>query len=75
MINTIFFATFSDGLRESKHKLIGELHQGTQFHLTLEPYSSRVVPIEDGYDVFCTTQWPTETQAVVSNVLSIPAHR
>lgn len=70
----VLFGNFEDGLKDSKHNLIGELHQGSQFHLTLEPYSSRVIPIEDGYDVFCTTQWPTEAQAVVSSVLDIPTH-
>ncbi|XP_064107764.1 uncharacterized protein LOC135216406 [Macrobrachium nipponense] len=68
------FGDIESGFKDSKHKLIGELHQGTQFHLTLEAYASRVVPIEDGYDVFCTTQWPTETQAVISSVLNVPAH-
>ncbi|CAL4088500.1 unnamed protein product [Meganyctiphanes norvegica] len=66
-----FYAKF----RETKHKLVGQLVQGTQFHLTMEPLSARVVPIEDGYDVFCTTQWPTETQESTAQVLGIPAHR
>ncbi|XP_068204134.1 uncharacterized protein [Palaemon carinicauda] len=70
----LLFGDIDKGFKDSKHKLISQLYQGTQFHLTLEPYASRVVPIEDGFDVFCTTQWPTETQAVVANVLDIPAN-
>ncbi|KAK4312005.1 hypothetical protein Pmani_016533 [Petrolisthes manimaculis] len=62
-------------VKEAKHTLKGTLLQGTQFHLTMEPASCRVVPVEDGYDVYATTQWPSESQAVVSKVLSVPAHR
>ncbi|KAK7027383.1 hypothetical protein SK128_013597 [Halocaridina rubra] len=69
------FGNVEDALKNSKHKLTGELHQGTQFHFTIEPYAGRVIPTEDGYDAYCTTQWPTETQAVISNVLGVPAHR
>ena len=31
--------------------------------------------MEDGYDVVCCTQWPNETQSVVSFALGIPANR
>ncbi|KAG7171465.1 Indole-3-acetaldehyde oxidase-like [Homarus americanus] len=68
------FGNPEDALKASKHKLIGEIHQGSQFHLALEALAGRVIPIEDGYDVFSTTQWPTETQAAVAQVLDIPAH-
>lgn len=62
-------------LKEAKHTLKGSLLQGSQFHLTMEPISCRVEPVEDGYDVYATTQWPTECQAVISKVLSEPANR
>ncbi|KAK7081739.1 hypothetical protein SK128_005861 [Halocaridina rubra] len=38
----------------------------------MEPHAARAIPTEDGYDVFCTTQWPAETQATVAQVLDIP---
>ncbi|XP_042871766.1 indole-3-acetaldehyde oxidase-like [Penaeus japonicus] len=63
-----------EGFKEVKHKLKGELQQGSQFHLTMEAIAARVVPTEDGYDVFSTTQWPTQTQSSVAEVLDIPAH-
>ncbi|CAL4081605.1 unnamed protein product, partial [Meganyctiphanes norvegica] len=65
---------FNGAFNESKNKLVGQLEQGTQFHFTMEPLAARAVPIEDGYDIFCTTQWPTETQTTVANLLNIPAH-
>lgn len=64
-----------EGFKKAKNTLKGELHQGSQFHLTMEAIAARVVPIEDGYDVFSTTQWPTQTQSTVAEVLDIPAHR
>lgn len=41
----------------------------------MEPHSARVIPTEDGYDVFCTSQWITETQATTAQVLGIPANK
>lgn len=63
-----------EGFKKAKNTLKGGLHQGSQFHLTMEAIAARVVPIEDGYDVFSTTQWPTQTQSTVAEVLDIPAH-
>ncbi|XP_045620965.1 LOW QUALITY PROTEIN: uncharacterized protein [Procambarus clarkii] len=63
-----------DALDAAKHKVIGELQQGSQFHFTLEALAGRVTPTEDGYDVLSTSQWPTETQATVAQVLNVPAH-
>lgn len=68
------FGNPEDGLQKAKHKLTGELHQGSQFHFALEALAGRVIPTEDGYDVFSTSQWPTETQAAVAQVLDVPAH-
>lgn len=61
-------------LEVAPHRLKGNLTQGSQYHLNMEPSAARVVPIEDGYDVYCTSQWPTETQAVVAQVLGITAN-
>ncbi|KAB7507056.1 hypothetical protein Anas_02025, partial [Armadillidium nasatum] len=52
-----------------------EISFGSQYHFTMEPIAARTVPTEEGYDVWCTTQWPTETQNVVATVLDIPANR
>lgn len=76
--NTLFLhSVFSspDGVKNAKHVLIGEQHLGSQFHFAMEALAARVIPTEDGYDVFCTSQWPKETQATVAQVLEVPAHR
>ena len=64
-----------DGFKNSKHVIEGELSQGSQFHFTMEPISARVVPIEDGYNVNCTTQWTTEAQSAVAQILDISTNR
>ncbi|XP_063609254.1 uncharacterized protein LOC134783340 [Penaeus indicus] len=60
-----------EGFKKAKNKLEGELHQGSQFHLTMEAIAARVVPTEDGYDVFSTTQWPTQTQSTNISILLV----
>lgn len=48
---------------------------GTQYHLNMEAHAARVIPTEDGCDVFSTSQWPSETQATTAHVLDIPANK
>nr|BAS67018.1 aldehyde oxidase [Penaeus japonicus]BBC28100.1 aldehyde oxidase [Penaeus japonicus] len=61
-------------LTAAPHTLKGELSIGSQYHLNMEAHAARVIPTEDGCDVFCTTQWPTETQSTTAQVLGIPAN-
>ncbi|KAK3885385.1 hypothetical protein Pcinc_010383 [Petrolisthes cinctipes] len=56
------------------HKVSGELSQGTQYHFHMEALAARVIPTEEGYDVFSTSQWITETQSATAQVLNIPAN-
>ena len=63
-----------DGFKKADHILEGDLHQGSQFHLTMEPIAARVIPVEDGFDVYCTTQWINEIQKVVAKVLNVPCN-
>ncbi|CAL4073724.1 unnamed protein product, partial [Meganyctiphanes norvegica] len=58
-----------EGFKSCDHTLEGELNMGGQFHFALEPLSSRVHPIEDGYEVSATTQWASEVQAAIAQVL------
>lgn len=62
-------------LTAAPHTLKGELSIGSQYHLNMEAHAARVIPTEDGCDVFCTTQWPTETQSTTAQVLAIPANK
>ncbi|KAK7021793.1 hypothetical protein SK128_010782 [Halocaridina rubra] len=71
----ILLGDFDGTIDEASQKLGGELSLGTQYHMNMEPHSARVVPTEDGYDVYCTSQWPTETQDVVAQVLDVPPNR
>ncbi|XP_070000799.1 uncharacterized protein [Penaeus vannamei] len=65
----------ADGaLAEATHTLKGDLSMGTQYHLNMEAHAARVIPTEDGCDVFSTSQWPSETQATTAHVLDIPAN-
>ena len=42
-----------------------------QAHFPLECQITRVIPLEDGYEVNTATQWPAETQASIAQVLGI----
>ncbi len=56
--------------------LIGEVEMNGQDHFYLETQSSWVIPdTEGGYQVFSSTQHPTETQIIVGRVLGISGNR
>nr|XP_053649189.1 uncharacterized protein LOC128700182 isoform X1 [Cherax quadricarinatus]XP_053649190.1 uncharacterized protein LOC128700182 isoform X1 [Cherax quadricarinatus]XP_053649191.1 uncharacterized protein LOC128700182 isoform X1 [Cherax quadricarinatus]XP_053649192.1 uncharacterized protein LOC128700182 isoform X1 [Cherax quadricarinatus] len=74
MSEPYIFGNPEDALNAAKHKVTGEQQQGSQFHFTMEALAGRVTPTEDGYDVLSTSQWPTETQSAVAQVLNVPAH-
>ncbi|XP_054277393.1 xanthine dehydrogenase-like isoform X2 [Macrosteles quadrilineatus] len=50
-----------------------DLHE--QYHMTMELQTCVCVPVEDGMDVYSSTQWMEHVHNAVSRVLSIPAHR
>ena len=61
-----------EGLAKSKHKLKGKLVTGAQEHWYLETQSCLCVPGEHReMNVFSSTQHPSETQAIVAEVLGI----
>ncbi len=60
-------------LKKSPHVLKGELKTGAQEHWYLETQSCLCIPGEHKeINVFSSTQHPSETQAIVSEVLGIP---
>lgn len=63
------------GFENSKHIVEGEISFGGQCHFTMEPYAGRTVPTEEGYDLWCTTQWASETVNAVASNLDISANR
>jgi len=59
-------------LAESDHVLSGELFTGPQEHWYLETQSCLSVPVEEReLKVYSSTQHPSETQAIISEVLAI----
>jgi xanthine dehydrogenase large subunit len=60
-------------LQKSEHLLEGELEVGGQDHFYLETHTSWAVPDgENGYQVYSSTQHPSETQVIVARVLGLP---
>jgi len=60
------------GLEESAHRLKGTLKTGAQEHWYLETQSCLCIPGEEKeMNVFSSTQHPSETQAIVAEVLGI----
>lgn len=60
-------------LKNAPHVLSGELRTGAQEHWYLETQSALCIPGEDReMKVFSSTQHPSETQAIVAEVLDIP---
>ncbi|KAL5036700.1 hypothetical protein BDV3_005886 [Batrachochytrium dendrobatidis] len=62
-------------LSDAVHHVKGTVRISAQEHFYLETHCSIVVPHEDEYEVYSSTQNPTETQHLVSCVLGIPSHR
>ena len=62
---------------ECDHVIEGQMRTGAQEHFYLETHSSLAVPAgEDGeVTVFASTQNPTETQAIVAEVLGVPMNK
>jgi xanthine dehydrogenase large subunit len=63
-------------LAAAEHNLTGEVAMNGQDHFYLETQASWVIPDPEGnYQVYCSTQHPTETQTIVAQVLGIPRNR
>ncbi|KAJ2855782.1 hypothetical protein J3B02_001980, partial [Coemansia erecta] len=63
------------GLAKSDYVLSGDSYCGAQEHFYLETMASITVPKGEGdeFDIFSSTQNPTETQMVCAEVLGVPA--
>ncbi|EDS40040.1 aldehyde oxidase [Culex quinquefasciatus] len=57
---------------ESCFELKGSLELGGQYHFHMETQSCVCVPIEDGLDVYSSTQWVDMVQVAISRMLVIP---
>ncbi|VXD21771.1 xanthine dehydrogenase molybdopterin binding subunit [Planktothrix paucivesiculata] len=66
----------TSALQESEFILTGEIEIPGQDHFYLETQVSWVIPnVEDNYQVYASTQHPSETQAIISEVLGIPRNQ
>ncbi len=61
----------TEALKKSKNKIKGTLNVGGQEHWYLETHCCLCIPDEGRYKVFSSTQNPTETQALVAEVLGL----
>ncbi len=74
--NYIRRGKISEALARSPLVLAGEFELGGQEHFYLETQAAWAEPGEDGsIGVTSSTQHPSEVQAVVAHVLSLPAHK
>lgn len=66
---------FDSALKNSKYKFSGILKTGAQEHWYLETQSCLCVPGEDGsIKAYASTQHPSETQAIIAEVLGIKSN-
>lgn len=65
----------STAFQLAKNIIFGELRTGAQEHWYLETQSCVAIPGESGeMQIFSSTQHPSETQAIVAEVLGFPRH-
>ncbi|MFM7424510.1 MAG: xanthine dehydrogenase molybdopterin binding subunit [Elainella sp.] len=63
-------------LEQAEQRLTGEVEMNGQDHFYLETHTSWVIPDGEGhYQVYASTQHPTETQIIVARVLGIPVNQ
>lgn len=69
----LFFGSV-DAIAGSDMSVHGQIECGSQYHFTMETQTALVVPDEDGYTVYSSTQWVSGIQAAVANVLGVPVN-
>ncbi|XP_019856500.1 PREDICTED: xanthine dehydrogenase/oxidase-like [Amphimedon queenslandica] len=66
----------ADGaIKGSDHVVTGDISCETQYHFTMETQTSFVIPEDDGYTVYSSSQWAWFAQLAVASVLGIPDNK
>jgi xanthine dehydrogenase large subunit len=66
----------AQALQGAPLRLKGELHSPAQDHFYLETHISLALPVEGGaVHLYCSTQHPSEVQAIVARVLGVGRHQ
>lgn len=60
---------------KSKHEIQGAFQIEGQYHYTMEPQTTVVVPQDGKYEVYASTQWIGGIHYAITNVLKIPASK
>jgi xanthine dehydrogenase molybdopterin-binding subunit B len=60
---------------EVTNVITGSFDAGAQYHFTMETQTCMCVPVEDGMDVYPSTQTVNLTNVAIAKVLSIPENR
>lgn len=73
--HTLRRGAVDEALRGAPRVIEGDFHIGGQEHFYLESQAALAEPDGDGVFVFSSSQHPSETQMIVSEVLGWPKHR
>lgn len=63
------------GFAASTHIIEGAMERGGQFHFHMETQVTVVNPTDIGFDVHSSSQWLSETQQAIAQVLGIPDNK
>ncbi|XP_075210160.1 xanthine dehydrogenase-like [Lycorma delicatula] len=61
--------------KNTKFKVAGKFTIRGQYHYTMETQTCFCIPVEDGLDVYPSSQWPTMVQEIISSTLNIPQNK
>lgn len=50
----------------------GRIYLCGQYHFTMEPHTTVCVPQEDGFKVYCSSQYMSSAQAAMAKVINVP---
>lgn len=67
------FDYFTGG--NTKHVIKDVFEIGSQYHYTMETQSCVCIPVEDGMDVYSSTQWMDLIQIAIANCLGVKINR